>query len=319
MADPDATTVPDFRRMPLAEAVRWLAENGEPEDPRPDIDTASLTRRFPHLASVETADLRIDGPHGRLIPARRYRDAAAEASGRALIWVHGGAFIGGHLDMPESHWVALELASRGIPVLALDYVKCLGETHFPEPSDDVLVGWRHAVAHADELFGVPASAVLLGGASAGGNLTAGATARLRDSGEGLPAGLVLVYPVVHPNGPEASAEVDADSPHGQLSLNFVGSIEALADPHAFAALGAADRFPPSLVVVCEKDGLRPSGEAFAHQLEEAGVDVTLHLEVGADHGHIDEPADPTALPTLEAIARWTKERREPDVRGEIDR
>ncbi|MBM7505209.1 alpha/beta hydrolase [Agromyces aurantiacus] len=306
MADPDATTVPDFRRMPLAEAVRWLAENGEPEDPRPDIDTASLTRRFPRLAHVEIADLRIDGPRGRRVPARRYRDASAGASGRALVWVHGGAFIGGHLDMPESHWVALELASRGIPVLALDYVKCLGETHFPEPSDEVLAGWRHAVAHSQELFGVPASEILLGGASAGGNLTAGATARLRDGGEEVPAGLVLVYPVVHPNGPEASAVVDPDSPHGALSLNFVGSVAALADPHAFAALGPARGFPPTLVIVCEKDGLRPSGEAFARQLEEAGVEVTLHLELGADHGHINEPADPTALPTVEAIARWTR-------------
>lgn len=306
--------VPDFRHMPIAEAVRWLAENGEPEDLRPDIDTASLTRRFPHLASVEIADVPLEGPHGTLVPARLYRDAFAEASSRALVWVHGGAFIGGHLDMPESNWVALELASRGIPVLALDYVKCLGETHFPEPSDEVLAGWRHAVAHSDQLFGGPVSTVLLGGASAGGNLTAGVTARLRDAGEQVPAGLVLVYPVVHPNGPEASAEVDPDSPHGALALNFVGIVEALADPHAFAALGPAEGFPPTLVVVCEKDGLRPSGEAFAHQLEEAGVDVTLRLEVGADHGHINEPADPTALPTLEAIARWTKERHEPGNR-----
>ena len=91
----DVTETPDFRRMPIADAVRWLAEHGEPADPRTDIDTASLKRRFPHLAAVETADIRIDGPHRRLVPARLYRDAAAAASGRALVWVHGGAFIGG--------------------------------------------------------------------------------------------------------------------------------------------------------------------------------------------------------------------------------
>lgn len=296
----------DLRTMPLSEAVNWLAENGEPADPRPDIDTESLKRRFPRLANVESADIRIDGPDRRLVPARLYRDASAEASGRALVWVHGGAFIGGHLDMPESNWVALELAARGIPVLAVDYVKCLGDVHFPEPSDDVLAAWRHAVAHADELFGVPASSVLLGGASAGGNLTAGATARLRDAGEGVPAGLVLVYPVVHPNGPAASAELDLDSPHGGLTLNFVGSVEALADPHAFAALGPAEGFPPTFVLVCEFDELRPSGEAFTEQLRAAGVDVSLRLEAGADHGHINEPADPTALPTVEAIAEWVR-------------
>ena len=115
---------------------------------------------------------------------------------------------------------------------------------------------------------------------------------------------MLVYPVLHPNGPGASAVVDLASPHGQLALNFAGSDEALQDPHAFAALGRVDGFPPTLIVVCENDGLRPSGEAFARQLEGAGIDVQLHREAGADHGHINEPSDPTALPTIQAIAGW---------------
>jgi acetyl esterase len=302
------TETPDFRSMPITDAVRWLAEHGEPVDPRTDIDTNSLKRRFPRLAGVETADIRIDGPHGRLVPARLYRDAVAPASGRALVWVHGGAFIGGHLDMPEANWVALELAARGIPVLSVDYVKCLGDVHFPEPTDEVRAAWTHAAAHAAELFGVDARAVLLGGASAGGNLTAGAVAQLQDAGDPVPVGLVLVYPVVHPNGPQASAEVDPSSPHGQLARNFAGSDEALGDPHAFAALGRVDGFPPTLVVVCEKDSLRPSGEAFAQQLEDAGIEAELHLQASADHGHINEPSDPTALPTVEAIAAWIRAR-----------
>jgi len=289
--------------MPLAEAIRWLAENGEPADPRPDVDDVSLRRRFPHLSAVETSDLSIDGPNGS-VPARLYRDVSARPSGRALMWVHGGAFIGGHLDMPESHWVALELAARGIPVLAVDYTKCLGDVHFPVPSDDVLAAWRHARAHAGELFGVGSDAVVLGGASAGGNLVAGAAARLRDGGEEVPLGLVLVYPALHPDGGNPGAAPDPESPHLQLSLNFAGSAEALADPHAFPGLGRGEGFPPTLVVVCERDGLRPSGEAFARLLGEAGIDVTLHLEHEADHGHINEPSDPTARGTITAIADW---------------
>jgi acetyl esterase/lipase len=295
----------DFRTLPVADAIRWLAENGEPDDPRDDVDDASLRRRFPHLAAVEAWDMRIDGPHG-LVAARVYRDPSAAASGRALVWVHGGAFIGGHLDMPESHWVALELAARGIPVVAVDYTKCLGDVHFPVPSDDVLAAWRHVRANALDLVGVAPEQLLLGGASAGGNLTAGVTARLRDAGEPLPGGLVLVYPVVHPNGPAASSELDLGSPHGQLTLNFVGSEDALVDPHAFAALGSGEGFPPTLIVVCEHDALRPSGEAFAALLDDAGVDVALHLEPGADHGHINEPSDPTALPTVEEVANWVR-------------
>ena len=96
------------------------------------------------------------------MPARLYRDAAAPASGRALVWVHGGAFIGGYLDMPEANWVALELAARGIPVLSVDYVKCLGDVHFPEPTDEVRAAWEHARGHAEELFGVDAAGAAAG-------------------------------------------------------------------------------------------------------------------------------------------------------------
>lgn len=228
----------DFRSLPFAEAVRWLALHGEPVDPRPDIDTASLKRRFARVAGVETVDTPIEGPRGRTVPARLYRDPSATASGKALVWVHGGGFIGGHLDMPESNWVALELAARGIPVLAVDYVKCLGDVHFPEPSDDVLAAWTYANSHSQTMFGVSAEALVLGGASAGANLAAGAVARLRDAGAPVPGGLILVYPVLHPNGPAGSATVDPDSIHGELALNFVGSHEALTDPHAFAGLGS---------------------------------------------------------------------------------
>ncbi|WP_251452583.1 alpha/beta hydrolase [Microbacterium sp. Marseille-Q6648] len=295
----------DFRSLPIDEAIAWLGEHGEPADPRPDLDTASLVSRFPHIAGVVVDEVVIEGARGR-VPARVYADAGAPPSGRALVWVHGGAFIGGHLDMPESHWLALELAARGIPVLTLDYTKCLRGVHFPVPSDDVLAGWRFAREHASDLFGVDEDDVLLGGASAGGNLTAGAVARLRDANEPTPSGLVLVYPVVHPNGPDASAVVDLDSPQGVLALNFAGSTGGLADPHAFAALGPVGGFPATLVVVCEHDPLRPSGEAFHLQLRDAGVATQLHIEAGADHGHINEPSDPAAGPTVEAIAQWIR-------------
>jgi acetyl esterase/lipase len=300
-------TEPDIRTLPLPEALRRLRERGEPVDPRPDIDTESLRRRFPRLARVTSSDLSVETPHGPQA-ARVYRDETVEPAGPALVWVHGGAFIGGYLDMPESNWVALELASRGIPVLAIDYVKCLGDVHFPAPSDDVLAAWRFARSHAAELFGVEGDALILGGASAGGNLAAGAVARLRDGGEPTPAGMVLVYPALHPDGAHPDEAPNPDSPFLQLSLNFAGGPDGLHDPHAFPGLGNPAGFPPTLVVVCELDGLRPSGEAFAQRLCDAGGDATLYVEAGADHAHINEPSDPAAARTVEAIAGWIADR-----------
>jgi len=303
MTDATAEAAFDIRKMPFPEALAWLRENGDVPELRPDVDTASLRRRFPRLADVTLTDLIVDSPHGPQ-PARIYRDETAAPTGRALVWVHGGAFIGGYLDMPESNWVALELASRGIPVFAVDYTKCLGDVHYPVPSDDVLAAWEYARSNAQELLGVAPEALLLGGASAGGTLTAGAVARLRDAGSAVPAGLVSVYPAAHPDGGHPGEIPDPASPMTQIALNFAGSAENLANPHVFAGLGSGAGFPPTLVVVCELDGLRPSGEAFAALLAAANVDVRVHLESGADHAHINEPSDPTALPTIEAIAEW---------------
>jgi len=101
-------------------------------------------------AGIDVTDVRIPGRHGD-IPARGYR-GPTEAIGAALIWAHGG-FIGGDLDMPEAHWVGAELARRGVPVLSIDYTKCLDGVHYPVPSDDVLDAWLFVAGHEEE-FGV---------------------------------------------------------------------------------------------------------------------------------------------------------------------
>ncbi|BDZ44471.1 hypothetical protein [Naasia aerilata] len=95
----------DFRRLPIADGIRYLETHGEPADPRTDIDTASLVAAFPELDAVRVTDVAIPGPHGDH-PGRVYRMPGVPISA-GFVWAHGGAFIGGHLDMPESHWVAL--------------------------------------------------------------------------------------------------------------------------------------------------------------------------------------------------------------------
>jgi acetyl esterase/lipase len=280
-------------------------------DPRIDIDTASLVARFPALAGVEVTELQLTGPHG-VIPARRY--LGDTRSGRGLVWVHGGAFVAGDLDMPESHWVSMELASRGIPVLALDYSKALDGVHHPVPSDEVLAGWLAAVT--DGALGVPVEHLHLGGASAGANLVAGVTARLARDGQPRPASLILVYPVLHGVLPpaEAAAAAAAESIPEELrftpeflravNLNYVGDEALLYDAVAFPANATVHGFPPTLLVNAEADDLRPSGEAFAAQLERAGVATTAVFEPGTVHGYLDQPGLPAAFATIGRMAAW---------------
>jgi acetyl esterase/lipase len=263
-------------------------------------------------AGIDVTDLTIPGRHGD-IPARGYR-GPTEANGAALIWAHGGGFIGGDLDMPEAHWVGAELARRGVPVLSIDYTKCVEGVHHPVPSDDVLDAWLFVAGHESEL-GIAPGTVHFGGASAGAHLVAGVTKRLRDGAGPLPASLVLVYPNLHavlPAPSDALAGALVNGPQDVftsevmrgLCLNYAGSESLFDDPYAFPGNGDVSRLPPVFILNSERDSLRSSGERFGEQLSEAGVPVRVEYEPGTVHGHLNEPEAPGAIRSIERIVEW---------------
>jgi acetyl esterase len=279
----------------------------------PSITTAELIERFPELASVTITTHIIDGPHGA-IETRGYRRADAPV-GPGLVWVHGGAFLFGDLDMPEANWVGLALATRGVAVLSVEYRKAVGKNRFPVPSDDVLAAWKWANEHT-ELLGCSTDQLHLGGASAGGNLTAGVTKRCRDGAGPLPASLVLIYPLVHAPLPPISNEIEqaiaakpdamnlsAEDMH-RINVQYAGSEQRLSDPYAFAANGELGGQPPCLILNAEADYLRASGEAYGQALEAAGVPTEVLFEPGSAHGHLNEPFTPEAARSIDHIVAW---------------
>ena len=284
-------------------------------------DSSELFARFPELAEVATRDVTIEGRHGD-VPGRMYRGPAGD--GTAFVWVHGGAFIGGNLDFGEAHWVALAIAAAGFPVLSLDYRKSLRGVHYPVPSDDVLDGWLWATAHVDEL-GARIDDLHLGGASAGGNLVAGVTKRLRDGAGPLPSSLVLVYPIVHgelPALPPDLQELAAAGPGPgfspdvvrEMNLQYAGAEAVLDDPYAFAPNGELAGQPPVFVLNSESDFLRASGQAYAEALRAAGVDVTVVMEPGTSHGHVNGPDMTGAQDSIERIVTWLRDHARPEAR-----
>ena len=158
--------------------------------------------------SVPEVATRMDeapGPHGP-VPVRIYTpDSTGDAP--CLVWLHGGAFMGGHLDMPEADWVARELVTRArIVVVSVDYRLCTGGVTYPVPHDDMVAATRWVRGNARSL-GVDTGRISVGGASAGATLAAGAAVRLRDEDGWPPAHLILGYPVAHPVVPPPSASL----------------------------------------------------------------------------------------------------------------
>jgi len=259
------------------------------------------------------------GPHGP-VPVRVYDDVDGDdASGTrpCLVWMHGGAFIAGDLDMPEADWFSRELARRaGAVVVSVDYRLCNDGVHYPVPHDDVVAAARWARDNASGL-GIDPARVSLGGASAGANLAAGAALKLRDADGEPPAGLIFVYGVAHSVIPPLSAEHAAlmrevpalltfpPEATSAFNVNYLGGPVSTADGYAFPALADLRGLCPTLVLNAEYDDLRASGQAFAAALAAAGVDVRQVMATSMLHGFLNLPA--TIGPVSDALdlIAWT--------------
>jgi acetyl esterase/lipase len=262
----------------------------------------------------------VPGPHGP-VPVRLYEPVHPKGAG--LVWLHGGAFYMGDLDVPEADWVSRCLAEAGITTVSVDYRLALDGVRFPVPTDDVLAAWDWA--SSGQRLGVAPESWHLGGGSAGGNLAASVAMQARDGRGRLPRSSVLVYPVLHDELPPASPELRAKvarlpreeqfTPEAsrELNLNYVGQEDLLKHPYAFPANGVLEGLPPTLIVNSDHDGLRASGQAYAAALALAGVDVTVVREVGVGHGHLNQATSPGAQRTVNRIISWLTH---PDLIGE---
>jgi acetyl esterase/lipase len=237
------------------------------------------------------------------VPIRIYGQCGAGAGDQGtglpgLVWLHGGGFAGGSLDMREADQVARELVARtGGTVFSVDYRLARDGVHFPVPHEDALAGWLWAASHAAE-FGVAPGRLCLGGASAGGNLAVGAAMYLDDAGLPLPAKLLLAYPFLHAEvpapGPESAVlaglprilRFTADDCRAMVE-NYIGGPAGMASSYAMPGHADPSGLPPAAFIACEYDDLRFSAEHFADGLRRAGVPAEFRLEKGATHGYLN--------------------------------
>ena len=269
----------------------------------PDISVRSVEAPGPN----GPVPIRIYGPGRQVLDGGRGAGAGLTSGAGlpGLVWLHGGGFAGGTLDMREADQVGRELAHRtGGVVFSVDYRLARDGVHFPVPHEDALAAWSWAAAHAEEL-GVAPEGLCLGGASAGGNLAVGVAMYLKDAGLALPAKLLLAYPFLHAELPplEPAAVPDGRVLSGlprilrftgddcrALVENYIGGPAGMASSYALPGHGDPSGLPPVAVIACEYDDLRSSAERFGESLRAAGAQVAFRLETGATHGYLNHSA-----------------------------
>jgi acetyl esterase/lipase len=238
------------------------------------------------------------GPHGP-VQVRIYTPSEPGPGLPCLVWLHGGAFRMGDLDMPEADWTARQVCERArAVVVSVDYRLCVGGVTYPVPHDDVVSAVRWVRANATPL-GIDAARISLGGASAGGNLATGAALRLRDDDGWVPAALLLAYTTFHAVVPPPSAGLGPlldgiprllrflPEDRRSITENYLGGPASRADGYAMPANAVVEGLCPVWLLNSEYDDLRPSAEAFAAQLATAGVDVRQVVVPGMLHGFLN--------------------------------
>jgi acetyl esterase len=242
-------------------------------------------------AGVTVTNSTVPGPAAGL-PVRVYQPPAGAEGPRPLVlYIHGGGFALGHLDMGD--WLCGSVAARvGAVVVSVDYR--LAPSHvFPAAVEDCYTALCWAAGHAADLgAGGPAGVM---GESAGANLAAVMGLVARERGGPALRHQALIYPATDmtatppalagPSPPFLSlAEMRA------YKRLYLGPDGDAGHPWASPLL-AADHsgLPPALIQVAEHDPLRGDGERYAAALRAAGVPVRFTEYVGMPHGFVNFP------------------------------
>lgn len=214
--------------------------------------------------------------------------APGVAQDRAVLWLHGGAFI---TLVPRFYTAAAAHLSRAAnaPVYVLD--QRLAPEH-PHPADV-----EDTVAAFDAL-GVPTSLV---GDSAGCTTVLLSALALRDRGGAVPASLGLISPFVDLTLASSRAFVGRDY---VLRLDWlqegVAAYVQRRDPARVSALHQnLSGLPPTTVHWCEHERLAAESAELARRLAESSVDVSTSYLPGLFHlAHLYPHVVPEAAAAL---------------------
>lgn len=218
--------------------------------------------------------------------AKLYRATPEGRSGRyaevAYFDIHGGGFTSGGGEMCQL-LAKIRASDYGAEVFAVDYR--LAPAHpYPAALDDCMAAYREVLKCCK------ATDLVVGGASAGGNLAAALMLRARDEELPLPAGLLLQTPSV-----DVSGAGDSHATNRFLDVNLYGG--GGGGPSAYA--GSHDPtmpylspvygdftkgWPPTILTTGTRDLLLSDTVRMHRALRRAGVNAELHVSEASPHG-----------------------------------
>lgn len=273
----------------LARAERFLGGTADAEPASMGVDGFRAYRNFePDMlgapAPVDSiVELEMDG-----VRCRVYDAAPGGGPRPVLIYLHGGAFIRGTLDMADRACRAIAAAS-GCPIVSVDY-RLAPEHPFPAALDDARAVLRWMRANGTEI-GVDPERIAIGGDSAGATLAA-VTAAVHPESMRLQVLLCGLFDLAAQIELVDRAPQWIDAAKEQRTFDWVtglylSSRTSAEDPRASPARRSGHRgAPEALVVTSELDPFARQTREYIAALRRDCVPVTALEIAGLPHAFI---------------------------------
>lgn len=241
------------------------------------------------IAKVE--DRSIPGPDNNEIPIRIYWPEGWSESSEpltAVVYFHGGGWVIGTLDIYDPMCHALANRANCIFV-SVDY-RMAPEHQFPAAAEDCHAAAVWVSQNADEL-GIAPTRIAVAGDSAGGNLAAATSLMARDRKTVQIAHQILIYPIINFDFNTPSYLENGEdyflTRHSMMWFwdQYVPQEVDRSNPYVSPRRAESHAgLPPTYLMTAEFDPLRDEAEAYAAELQAAGVEIEFERYDGMIHG-----------------------------------
>ncbi|MBC1622620.1 alpha/beta hydrolase [Listeria welshimeri] len=310
---PQEIKMPDFSNLEVATAAALQMRATMGSD---NIDLSN---------GVTTDHKIVQGDYGD-IPVRIYRQEETTKLVPALIFYHGGGFVGGTPTVVENFCKGI---TEKLPAVVINVDYHLAP-EFPAPAAPKdcfrVLEW---VAENSAELGVDASKIGVSGDSAGGTLAAAVSYMDREAKTNYVGFQALLYPALTLTDEDnekyqwdiskfsASDDTIPLVAPGIIGMN--SSVELLRTVYVrdenpaspiYSPLSAADKsiYPPTLIASAEFDALRAFADIFAKELRTSGVKTKAIVYQGMCHAFIDKYGIfPQAEDVADEIVQMMKE------------
>lgn len=214
-----------------------------------------------------------------------YLRPAEVCTGRVILQIHGGGYIGPMKNTYRDFAVQYSRRSLGGDVLTVDY-RVAPEFPYPAALEDAVASYKWLI---EEKRYAPEK-IVVAGDSAGGGLTLALMLYLRDHGIPLPAGVIVMSPWTDLtcSGESYTTNYSRDPQFGNTKDNMLYNSSYIGDndprePYISPVFGEYHGFPPVLMQVGSEEVLLSDTLTVAEKLRNAHGKLRLSVYDGMFH------------------------------------